>query len=102
MEPMTLAGTILGVNLNTVLPEWLITLMLVLLLAKTAQRTYRKGHKVYQKELKRDEEIVKKMTSYWKLLPMFSKNKSMEHAFTCLQKWKKYKRLDATVGDIWI
>ena len=39
MEPMTLAGTIIGVNLNAVFPEWLITLCIVTLLTKTAMRT---------------------------------------------------------------
>ncbi|EOD37799.1 hypothetical protein EMIHUDRAFT_225052 [Emiliania huxleyi CCMP1516] len=36
-EPMTLAGTVAGVLLNTILPEWLVTSLLVLLLFYTCE-----------------------------------------------------------------
>lgn len=42
MEPMTLAGTVVGVYLNKAFPNWLITILLVLLLSYTTYRTIKK------------------------------------------------------------
>jgi uncharacterized membrane protein YfcA len=42
MEPLTLAGTVIGVYINVVSPEWLIVLMLVVLLGFTTYRTLQK------------------------------------------------------------
>ena len=91
MEPMTLAGTILGVNLNQVFPEWLITLLLVILLLATSIRTWKKGQKVYLKENKKEKERMKNIVTFWKKLPLFKKRPSYENVYHYSQKWKKYK-----------
>ena len=43
MEPMTIAGALVGCVLNKIFPGWLITILLVLLLGLTARRTLLKG-----------------------------------------------------------
>eukprot|EP00581_Thalassiosira_minuscula_P016503 CAMPEP_0183718894 /NCGR_PEP_ID=MMETSP0737-20130205/12026_1 /TAXON_ID=385413 /ORGANISM="Thalassiosira miniscula, Strain CCMP1093" /LENGTH=571 /DNA_ID=CAMNT_0025948537 /DNA_START=8 /DNA_END=1723 /DNA_ORIENTATION=- len=50
MEPPTLAGALIGANLNKILPETVIAVMLVLLLSFTAYNTLKKARKMYQKE----------------------------------------------------
>ncbi len=50
MEPLTIAGAIVGGILNKVLPEWLITILLVIVLSLTADRALRKGKSLYKKE----------------------------------------------------
>lgn len=56
MEPPTLAGALVGANLNKVLPETVIGIMLVLLLVLTSYCTLKKARKMYQKET---EEITR-------------------------------------------
>jgi uncharacterized membrane protein YfcA len=46
MEPTTLIGTVLGVMLNHILPNWLILLKLVTLLAFITYHTFLKGREV--------------------------------------------------------
>ena len=50
MEPLTIGGALVGSFVNKVLPEWLLTIMLVVLLVATAHRTMKKGWKLYAKE----------------------------------------------------
>ncbi|KAL7524516.1 hypothetical protein ACHAWF_000984, partial [Thalassiosira exigua] len=50
MEPPTLAGTLIGANLNKMLPETVIAVMLVILLVFTAYSTLKKARRMYQKE----------------------------------------------------
>ncbi|KNC56363.1 uncharacterized protein AMSG_02333 [Thecamonas trahens ATCC 50062] len=50
LEPMTLAGSILGVLLNTVLPSWLILGLLIVLLTATTLRTYAKAKAIAARE----------------------------------------------------
>lgn len=50
MEPSTLAGALIGANLNKVLSETVIAVMLVLLLTLTAYNTLKKAVKLYKKE----------------------------------------------------
>jgi uncharacterized membrane protein YfcA len=52
MEPLTIAGALIGAFLNKVLPELLLTVLLVLLLSFTADNTLRKAIKMYMKESK--------------------------------------------------
>lgn len=42
LEPSTLLGTVAGVLLNRIFPNWLITILLVLLLGLTSVRTLQK------------------------------------------------------------
>jgi len=50
MEPLTLAGALVGGFVNKLAPELLITVLLVILLALTSDRTLKKGIKLYKKE----------------------------------------------------
>ena len=52
MEPMTIFGALLGCLLNKIFPTWLITLLLVLLLGATTEKTLRRGIKGWQKEVR--------------------------------------------------
>jgi len=50
MEPLTIAGALAGSFMNKLLPEWLLVVCLILLLAVTSKRTLEKGFKQYAKE----------------------------------------------------
>lgn len=50
LEPVLLAGTVMGVLVNAVSPGWLITVLLVLVLSFTTWRTFQKGMKTYRQE----------------------------------------------------
>ena len=50
MEPMTMAGAVVGVILNKIFPGWLITVLLVLVLGITTKRTLAKGLETWKKE----------------------------------------------------
>ena len=50
MQPMTIAGALLGSFLNKLLPELLLTISLVLLLSFTTNATLKKGFQAYHKE----------------------------------------------------
>ncbi|KAL3673704.1 hypothetical protein V7S43_001401 [Phytophthora oleae] len=91
MEPMTLAGTIIGVNMNAVFPEWLITVCIVWLLTKTALRTYSKGRKIWKEEADADNKIVSDVVAYWRLLPYESNFKEFQVVARAYLKWKGYK-----------
>jgi uncharacterized membrane protein YfcA len=50
MEPLTIAGAIVGSLMNKLLPGWLITLMLVVVLGMTGLKTFKSGFKRWEKE----------------------------------------------------
>mmetsp|Transcript_17478 Transcript_17478/g.35935 ORF Transcript_17478/g.35935 Transcript_17478/m.35935 type:complete len:540 (+) Transcript_17478:71-1690(+) len=50
MEPLTIAGALIGAFLNKILPEQFLTFMLVLLLSFTANNSLKKAVKMYKKE----------------------------------------------------
>ena len=50
MEPLTIAGALLGAFLNKILPEMLLTILLVILLSFTAQNSLSKAFKLYRAE----------------------------------------------------
>ncbi|CAM9639347.1 unnamed protein product [Phaeothamnion confervicola] len=52
MEPLTIGGALVGSFVNKVMPEWILAVSLVALLAATAKRTIEKGLKSYAKESK--------------------------------------------------
>lgn len=52
MEPLTIAGAVVGSFLNKILPDLILVVLLVVLLAVTAQRTLQKGFKKYTSESK--------------------------------------------------
>eukprot|EP01080_Neovahlkampfia_damariscottae_P000215 gene215-4461_t len=57
IEPIVLAGTIIGVFLNIMFPYWLVVILLLLLLGITTYRTLRKGLTQYKNETKQKEKI---------------------------------------------
>lgn len=59
MEPPTIAGAVLGTILNKVLPEFVITTLLVLVLGATAYKTWNTGLKLLKKE---EEKLAKEGT----------------------------------------
>eukprot|EP00696_Hemimastix_kukwesjijk_P019187 gnl/Hemi2/8397_TR2901_c0_g1_i1.p1 gnl/Hemi2/8397_TR2901_c0_g1~~gnl/Hemi2/8397_TR2901_c0_g1_i1.p1 ORF type:complete len:517 (+),score=107.87 gnl/Hemi2/8397_TR2901_c0_g1_i1:45-1595(+) len=54
LEPLTLAGTIPGIMLNVIFPEWLIVTCLVVTLTLTCHHTYNKGVSIYNQETAAD------------------------------------------------
>jgi uncharacterized membrane protein YfcA len=56
MEPLTVAGAICGTFLAKTLPDWILTILLVVLLAFSAHRTLEKGISQYKKESKEYKE----------------------------------------------
>lgn len=50
LEPMTIAGALIGVDLNKELPEVVLLVLMLLLLAVTAQKTLTKAFKMYREE----------------------------------------------------
>jgi len=50
MEPLTIAGALMGAFLNKLLPEELLTVLLVALLSYTSYETLKKAFKMYRKE----------------------------------------------------
>ncbi|KAH7478972.1 hypothetical protein PRIC1_009474 [Phytophthora ramorum] len=91
MEPMTLAGTIMGVNMNAVFPEWLITVCIVWLLTKTALRTYSKGKKIWKEETDADNKLMADIVAHWRLLPYEPNFKQFQVVARAYLKWKAYK-----------
>jgi len=55
MEPVTIAGALVGSFINVLSPPWLICIMLVILLTATAVKSYKKGMKMYRKETEQME-----------------------------------------------
>lgn len=59
MEPLTILGALIGSFLNKLLPELVLTILLVMLLGCTTYETTTKGIKVYKKETKENEAAAK-------------------------------------------
>lgn len=57
MEPLTIAGAVVGSFLNKILPELILVVMLVALLVVTAYRTLQKGFKKYTAESKAKAQV---------------------------------------------
>uniref|UniRef100_A0A6B2L2X6 Membrane transporter protein n=1 Tax=Arcella intermedia TaxID=1963864 RepID=A0A6B2L2X6_9EUKA len=56
MQPLALSGTVVGVVLNTVFPDWVVLILLILVLLSTTYRTTLKGVKEWKKEREGAEE----------------------------------------------
>eukprot|EP01062_Namystynia_karyoxenos_P023445 TRINITY_DN1905_c0_g1_i3.p1 TRINITY_DN1905_c0_g1~~TRINITY_DN1905_c0_g1_i3.p1 ORF type:complete len:611 (+),score=201.38 TRINITY_DN1905_c0_g1_i3:82-1833(+) len=63
MEPLTIAGAILGALINKLLPGLVVTLMLVVVLGLTAQRTLARAKKLWDQEAKQVEEAHHRPTT---------------------------------------
>ncbi|OQS06739.1 hypothetical protein THRCLA_01235 [Thraustotheca clavata] len=86
MEPMTLAGTIIGVHMNKMFPEWLITVLLVWLLYTTSMRMVKKGRTIWKQEHEKDEKLIEFVVTKWKEFVFERKYGSA--AVACAKKWK--------------
>ncbi|CAK4771591.1 hypothetical protein LEN26_017592 [Aphanomyces euteiches] len=86
MEPMTLAGTIIGVNLNKMCPEWIITVLLVLLLSKTSQRMISKGRSTWKQEEAKDRAIMASVVQQW--MDVVHAKKYSPAVVACAKKWR--------------
>eukprot|EP01038_Epipyxis_sp_PR26KG_P005986 gene5986-8243_t len=59
MEPLTMAGAVVGAIVSKVLPDWLLVISLVILLAYTTYTTLLKGIEQFKKETKAKEFLKK-------------------------------------------
>ena len=50
MEPMTIAGALIGTKVNKLLPEHIIVILLFIILSLTARKTLRKARDMYERE----------------------------------------------------
>ena len=57
LEPLTIAGALIGADLNKELPELVLLILMLLLLTVTAQKTLSKAFKLYRKE--EEDEMIK-------------------------------------------
>jgi len=64
MEPLTIAGAVMGSVMNVMCPPWLLCVMLVLLLGATTIKTGMKGIKLYKKE-----SLALEQTAHYQRLP---------------------------------
>lgn len=92
MEPMTLAGTIIGVNMNAIFPEWLITVLIVWLLTKTSMRTLKKARKIWTEEHNAEVALVAPIVAYWRMLPFQRRVEHFDAVVKAITKWKAFKR----------
>ena len=58
MEPMTIVGAVLGGFLNKILPVWLTTILLTLLLIIMAQKLWNKAGNMFRKETEAIQELA--------------------------------------------
>jgi uncharacterized membrane protein YfcA len=57
LEPMTIAGALIGADLNNFLPDYATVILLFLLLSATAYKTLQKANKLHDKETEDMEEL---------------------------------------------
>ncbi|TMW56183.1 hypothetical protein Poli38472_008831 [Pythium oligandrum] len=103
MEPTTLVGSIFGVMLNHVLPMWLILLMLISLLSFITKKTTEKGAKIRQKEVLREQNILKSVfqgrTSgqyhAWAIFPRYDWKIAAKHWLVITRRNRKLRAIRA-------
>ncbi|KAL7679762.1 putative transmembrane protein TauE [Plasmopara halstedii] len=62
MEPTTLIGTIFGVMMNHIFPDWLILVLLISLLSFITHKTFVRGNKLHEKEANQQLAVFKSAT----------------------------------------
>ncbi|KAF0734602.1 hypothetical protein AaE_009134 [Aphanomyces astaci] len=85
MEPMTLAGTIIGVSMNKVCPEWIITMLLVALLSKTSHRMMQKGKTIWNQEAVKDRHRQETVVRQW--TDVVRAAKTSPAVVACAKQW---------------
>ncbi|RHY22956.1 hypothetical protein DYB36_013034 [Aphanomyces astaci] len=85
MEPMTLAGTIIGVSMNKVCPEWIITMLLVALLSKTSHRMMQKGKTIWNQEAVKDRRRQETVLQQW--TDVVRAAKTSPAVVACAKQW---------------
>jgi uncharacterized membrane protein YfcA len=78
MEPVTIAGAIIGTWINSILNETVIVILLILLLAFTARKTLKKAIKMHQKESQEQRE-QEKLASNAELTPLAKQKQESMH-----------------------
>jgi len=70
MEPVTIAGSVVGTYVNALMPPWLLCVLLVLLLGLTTIKTSIKGVQMYRKEsVEREAESEASNLAIYQTLP---------------------------------
>jgi len=70
MEPVTIAGSVVGTYVNALMPPWLLCVLLVVLLGLTTIKTSIKGVQMYRKEtLEREAESEASNLAIYQTLP---------------------------------
>lgn len=59
MEPLTMAGAVVGAFVSKIMPDWILVTSLVVLLGFTTQTTLAKGFNQYRKETKHFEDLAR-------------------------------------------
>jgi len=58
LEPLSLVGTVVGVILNTMFPDWLLLILLIILLLLSLERTLVNGIKLWKQEKSSEYTII--------------------------------------------
>ncbi|KDO26143.1 hypothetical protein SPRG_08504 [Saprolegnia parasitica CBS 223.65] len=98
MEPMTLAGTILGVHMNKMCPEWLITVLLVWLLSSTSLRMITKGKSVWKAEAAKEKALLTSIVRHWASLVAARRFGAV--VVVAARKWRGLKALKALQAEV--
>ncbi|CCI41706.1 unnamed protein product [Albugo candida] len=88
MEPMTLAGTVIGVTMITILPDYMVTILLVWLLYTTSTRMLKKAYNILHQESQKETDTVRNVIKYWQLLPLRKKTAHFQIMAFVYLKWK--------------
>ncbi|EQC36263.1 hypothetical protein SDRG_06368 [Saprolegnia diclina VS20] len=97
MEPMTLAGTIIGVHMNKMCPEWLITVLLVWLLSSTSLRMITKGKSVWRAEAAKEKALLASVVAHWQSL--VAARRFGAAVVVAARKWRALKALKALEAE---
>lgn len=103
MEPLTMAGAVVGAFTSKVLPDWLLVISLVFLLAFTTYTTLEKGLQQFAKETKLHQESLKnqlnqalekdaKMVEMEESKPLLSEEIESESEEIVIEKKKKSRK----------
>eukprot|EP00698_Gefionella_okellyi_P016489 TRINITY_DN471_c0_g1_i5.p1 TRINITY_DN471_c0_g1~~TRINITY_DN471_c0_g1_i5.p1 ORF type:complete len:445 (+),score=35.08 TRINITY_DN471_c0_g1_i5:77-1411(+) len=98
LEPATLAGTVLGVLLNRIFPDWLVTILLFILLSYLAYKAFVKGRDLYRKENRSPSESDQLVETLMSSGPDEPHDKSTVQRFLRTQAQVPWRYIVALVG----
>ncbi|CAL9085689.1 unnamed protein product [Musa textilis] len=87
IQPMLMLGISIGVTLNVIIPEWMVTLLLVILFLGTSMKAFMKGVDTWRRETTLMKEAANGLGSNsrstrYKHIPLSSSNSDQEDAET--------------------